>query len=226
MREPARPDDRSNRRRRASLGALWAATSLLALAGVPASASETLRFQVYLDRDPIGEHSFQIAPSPSGQQVLSQARFDVNILVFNAFRYRHESRELWRDGCLERIRSNTDENGKSFQVAGERVADTLSLNVNGDAQRVPGCVATFAYWDPSLLKKTRLLNPQTGELVAARLESEGWESRVMQGRTVQARRYRLRADRLDISLWYTQDGAWIGLESDTGKGRTLRYERL
>jgi hypothetical protein len=43
---------------------------------------------------------------------------------------------------------------------------------------------------------------------------------------VEAERYRLRADDLDITLWYTPDGDWIGLESDTGKGRMLRYERL
>ena len=50
--------------------------------------------------------------------------------------------------------------------------------------------------------------------------------RIVQGRTVEAERYRLRANSLDITLWYTPDGRWIGLESDTGKGRTLRYERI
>jgi hypothetical protein len=201
----------------------------LALAGSLVSASETLRFRVYLDKDPIGEHSFQISPGPSGEQVeqvLSRASFDVDILFFNAYRYRHESRELWRDGCLDRIRSNTDDNGKSFRVEGERRADALSLEVNGDAQRLAGCVGSFAYWNPKLLSQPRLLNPQTGELVNARLEPAGSERRVHQGREVMARRYRLNADRLAISLWYADDGAWIGLESDAGKGRTLRYERI
>jgi len=62
--------------------------------------------------------------------------------------------------------------------------------------------------------------------VNVRVESLGTEERMMQGRKVAAERYRLRAEKLDISLWYTPDGRWIALESDTGKGRTIRYERI
>ena len=59
-----------------------------------------------------------------------------------------------------------------------------------------------------------------------RLEPQGRERRTYRGREVEAERYRLKAEDLDITLWYTTDGDWIGLESDTGKGRLLRYERL
>ncbi len=222
MRKTIAFSDRARRRAFGWLGAVAALTAVCAQAAV----GETLRFRVYLDQDPIGEHSFQISPGDSGQQVLSRASFDVDILIFNAYRYRHESRELWRDGCLERIRASTDDNGKAFRVEGERLAGALDLDVNGDTQRVSGCVGSFAYWDAGLLKQPRLLNPQTGELVSVRLEPVGSERRLLQGREVSARRYRLRADALDISLWYTEDGDWIALESDTGKGRVLRYERI
>jgi hypothetical protein len=226
VRRPNQSDNRANRRLGPSLGALLAVAGALSLDGALASDAETLRFRVYLDRDPIGEHSFRISPGASGQQVLSRASFDVDILFFNAYRYRHESRELWRDGCLEHIRASTDDNGKSFRVEGKRRADALALEVNGDAQRLAGCIGSFAYWDPKLLSQSRLLNPQTGELVSARLEPLGSAQRVLRGREVTTRGYRLIADRRVISLWYAEDGAWIGLESDTGKGRTLRYERI
>lgn len=139
MREPTRPDDRPDRRLGPFRTWLFGAAFVFSLGPTQVSATETLRFRVYLGQDPIGEHSFQISPGPSGEQVLSRASFDVDILFFNAYRYRHESRELWRDGCLERIRASTDDNGKSFKL---------------------------------------------------------------------------------------EDGTWIGLESDTGRGRTLRYERI
>jgi len=195
------------------------------------AATDSLRFRVFLDRDPIGEHSFQVAPAANGpgqngKQVLSKASFDVNVLFFNAYRYRHESREEWRDGCLERIRASTDDNGTAYTVAGDKQADTLNIQVNGEARRLPHCVSTFAYWDRDFLKRPRLFNPQTGELLDVQVTAAGTEPRVFQGRTVEAERYRLRANSLDITLWYTPDGRWIGLESDTGKGRTLRYERI
>jgi Domain of unknown function (DUF6134) len=190
------------------------------------SAQQTLRFEVYLDQSPIGEHSFELATEGTEKHVVSRARFDVKLLIFNAYRYRHESREQWRDGCLERIQATTDDNGKDYRVRGQRISDTLSLDVNGRSDRLPACVSTFAYWEPDFLKRPRLLNPQTGELVDVRLEPEGRERRSDRGREVDATRYRLKADGLDITLWYNAEGDWIGLESDTGKGQTLRYERL
>lgn len=206
----------------ALLGALLATTGI----AFATTAQQTLRFKVYLDQSPIGEHTFELSTGGAEKRVVSRARLDVNLLIFNAYRYRHESREQWRDGCLERIQASTDDNGKDFRVEGERIADVLRLQVNGKPDRLPACVSTFAYWEPSFLRNGRLLNPQTGELVEVRLEPQGRERRSYRGREVDAERYRLEADGLDITLWYTREGDWIGLESDTGKGRTLRYERL
>ncbi len=215
------------RRLATAAAAVWLGLGLgttAALANSAAGTADTLRFRVYLDRDPIGEHSFQV--TPDRREVLSRASFDVNLLFFTAYRYRHESREQWRDGCLERIRASTDDNGKAYDVAGDRKSGALSVAVNGEPRRLPACVSTFAYWDRDFLKRPRLLNPQTGELVDVAVTRAGTEARVVKGRRVEAERYRLKADGLDISLWYTPEGQWIALESDTGKGRTLRYERI
>ncbi len=212
--------------RRNPLAALLVALLATTSTAFASTAPQTLRFKVYLDESPIGEHSFELTAGGAEKRVVSRARFDVNLLIFTAYRYRHESQEQWRDGCLERIQSTTDDNGKDFRVQGQRIADALKLEVNGKPDRLPTCVSTFAYWEPDFLKRPRLLNPQTGELVDVRLEPQGRERRTFRGSEVNAKRYRLKADDLDITLWYTADGDWIGLESDTGKGRKLRYERV
>lgn len=202
--------------------ALLAASTLIA---APAGATETLEFKVFLGDDPIGEHRFELT-GDAERRVLSEARFDVSILIFKAYRYRHQSREVWRDGCLTRIDSTTDDNGTDYQVRGARRDGTLALEVNGTEATIPTCIGTFAYWDRAWLDRPRLLNPQTGELVQTRLKPEGSDRRSFRGQTVDAERFRLQAEEMDITLWYTPDGEWIGLESDTGTGRTLRYERV
>ncbi len=204
---------------------------LLPLTRDALAATDALRFRVFLDQDPIVEHSFQVGPAQdrpgqNGKQVISHASFDVNLLFFTAYRYRHESREEWPGGCLERIRASTDDNGIAYTVAGDKQADTLTIRTNGETRRLPQCVSIFSYWDRHFLKRPHLLNPQTGELVDVKVTAAGTERRIVQGRAIEAERYRLRTDKLDISLWYTPDGRWIGLESGTGEGRTLRYERI
>jgi hypothetical protein len=91
---------------------------------------------------------------------------------------------------------------------------------------VPGCVHTFAYWDPSRLGAPSLLDPQTGVLEPARVEALGEEPvRRLDGRTVDARHLRLQAAKLVIDLWYDGEGEWLQLISKTAEGRHLRYRR-
>jgi hypothetical protein len=213
------------------IDALLVRATLLAALAVPLGAAattseQTMKFRVYLDSDPIGEHSFRLAHRGDGQEVLSEARFDVNLLIFNAYRYRHESREVWREGCIESIKAQTDDNGSAYRVEGERDREALTLAVNGRTERLPACVSTFAYWDREFLKRGRLLNPQNGEMIDVQVEPAGRERRKVDGRDLEAEAWRLRGEDLDLTVWYSEDGRWIGLESATDKGRTLRYVPL
>jgi hypothetical protein len=202
---------------------------LLILAAPLVSATTepaNLKFKVYLDQDPIGEHSFEIRSSGDVAEVSSRASFDINFWIFTAYRYRHQSQETWRDGCLQRIDASTDDNGKDYRVLGDGTGEALALSVNGDSRRLPGCIMTFAYWDRDFLEQDTLLNPQTGELVPVQVMAEGTERVAFGGEDVAAARYRLSTDELDLVLWYSDEHGWIGLESDTGKGKTLRYQRM
>lgn len=193
----------------------------------PARANELLRFQVYLNDRPIGEHSFRIDNAGETTRVLSRAAFDVDFLFINAYRYRHSSNEVFRNGCLEEIDATTDDNGKRFQVVGSAVAGALRIAGENGVEQAPGCVKTFAYWDQSFLDQRRLLNPQTGDLEAVRVQPKGG-SRIEfeNGRTVSADRYALSTDDLTIDVWYNDDLGWVGLESDAGKGRRIIYKRM
>ncbi|MCG6896886.1 MAG: DUF6134 family protein [Thiocapsa sp.] len=215
------------KRRRGFLIATAAAWLIgIAPAGSSTGEPETLRFKVFLDEDPIGEHSFDIRSLGDTAQVLSRASFEIDFWIFTAYRYRHQSQETWRNGCLEKIIASTDDNGKDYRVRGEGLGEALALTVNGESRRLSGCVMTFAYWDRDFLRQDRLLNPQTGELIPVEVMAQGTEAVSFGAEEVTATRYKLSTDALDLILWYSDEYGWIGLESDTGKGKTLRYQRI
>ena len=60
------------------LASLGASALLSATLCTQLMASEMLRFQVFLDDKPIGEHSFRIAESGNVKRVNSRAAFDVD----------------------------------------------------------------------------------------------------------------------------------------------------
>lgn len=218
------PSLRPARGARAALAAALLAG--LALAATAASA-EQLRFQVYLDDRPIGEHSFRIADSGQTTRVTSRATFEVDFLFITAYRYRHTSNEVFRNGCLTAIDASTNDNGKRYAVNGEANGDAFRIKTDDAVERADGCVQTFAYWDKAFLDKNLLLNPQTGDLEQVRVQPRGRDSvEVDNGERVPAERYALETQDLTIELWYNDDLGWVGLESDTGEGKRLIYRRV
>ena len=47
---------------------------------------------------------------------------------------------------------------------------------------------------------------------------------VARGETVDARAYRLVARNVELTVWYSDDEEWLGLESVAKGGRIIRYE--
>lgn len=152
-------------------------------------------FQVFLDDAAIGTHRFVLSERGVERELVSEARFDVKFLFFDAYRYRHDATERWRGDCLASIEASTDDDRQKLAVSRKSLA---------------GCVMSFAYWNPAILKRSELLNAQTGQLEKVVVTDLG------------AGHYRITGSKHPIDLWYAPNGQWIALESDLG-GRRLRY---
>jgi hypothetical protein len=183
---------------------------LLLMAGIASASESRLDFEVLLDGKPVGTHRFDLVVDADGtRQVRSVAAFDVKVLGFVVYRYRHQAVESWSRGCLRNMESTTDDNGRKSQVA---------RTTQGD------CISSYAYWDPArLLQQRELLNPQTGEVDAVSIDRLADERLAVRDASVPAEHYRLRSATLVIDLWYSKEGKWLQLDSTTGSGRRLRY---
>jgi hypothetical protein len=186
-------------------------------------AQRSWQFSVLLDGSPIGYHRFDLSSSESELEVRSEASFDVRFLFINAFRYRHNNRELWEGECLRVIESSTRQNGEEFAVSGERLPEGLKVEANGKSNRIDGCVMTFAYWNPLFLEQDRLLHPQTGEYMPVDVQPLGREELTVRGESVIVSAYQVKANNVDITVYYSDDNEWLGLESVAKGGRIIRY---
>jgi hypothetical protein len=188
-------------------------------------SSREWRFNVTLDGRPIGTHRFLLHERGERRELTSEARFNVKILFFDAYRYEHSARELWRGECLERIDARTEDNGEVSTILGARSDGCFRVMSDESVEDIGSCVQTFAYWNPRILEADRLLNPQTGEYIPVRVMPIGQES--IAGHE-HADRYRLVGNdasgtALQIDLWYSPSREWLALESQTADGRRLRY---
>ena len=193
---------------------------------VSASTSNEWRFQVFLDEKPIGFHYFRLNTSGDTRELRGEAQFSVKLLGFSVYDYSHQNLELWQQDCLQRIEASTDDNGKQLFVRGSSNGEQLLLEDNSGNRGVPGCVMTFAYWNPEILVQQQLLNAQTGEYLDISVQPLGEKTLQLQDSDVAALHYRLSTNENDIDLWYSSDRDWLALSTTTSDGRQLHYRRV
>jgi len=182
-------------------------------------------FDVLLNGKNIGEHEFSLSTRDDGHlQVQSNANMSVKFLFFEAFKYEHEARELWRDGCLQSIEAVTSQNDNVIMVNGAVSNQYFAVEAKKNNALLEGCIRSFAYWDlQTIIHSERLLNPQTGEYMDVEVIPAGPETIQVANLSWQSEKFTLIGEKLHIDLWYGPDGKWLKLRSKLENDRELIY---
>ena len=192
-------------------------------AQVFASTEKEWNFRVFLDDREIGTHRVKMTPYEDLKQVSVNADFKVKFLFITAFSYQHHTEEVWQGSCLTDIQSSTNNNGENLFV--RKLPDTANFKLvtHQGEQELQGCVRSFAYWDPDLLKADKLLNTQTGEYEAVEVIELGNSTIDIDGKPFEALHYRIAMQDKSVDLWYTYDKQWLALKSETEDGYQISY---
>lgn len=185
-----------------------------------AAATEHWYFKAFIDEREVGYHSFDVSRDGGTIHLSSRANFEYRLLRVPLFSYTHEVQERYDENlCLEFIQSTTKTRNEKIVLNGQRTKEGFAVNtVNGEASKNLNvtCLTTFAYWSPKLLTQTQLLNGQDGRLMPVTISPITTDST--------GKSYRLQAKSLDLTLHYSSDGQWLGLESSLPAGRRLIYK--
>ena len=174
-------------------------------------------FRVLLDGREVGRHQFTLEGAGPERRLRSEAQFEARVLFISLYSYLHEAVERWQGDCLQSMESRTETNGKRQAVSAATRDGRLTVMRPKGRDEHDGCVMSFAYWNPEILKARQLLNSQTGELVPVTI--------TVRGQQLAATRHRISAEQVQIDLWYA-DQQWIALEALALGGRRLRYELI
>ena len=190
---------------------------------IPAS-SEHWYFKAFIDDREVGYHSFDVTRDGRWIYLSSRADFEYRLLRIPLFSYTHQVRERYDENfCLDYIESSTETRREKIALNGQRTQGGFTVNTIeggvGEDLSVP-CLTTFAYWSTKLLSQNQLLNGQDGRLMPVTIEPITTDETEDGAR----KSYRLRADSLDLTLHYSVDGQWLGLESLLPAGRRLIYK--
>jgi len=197
---------------------------LFAGAGPLLAGPQQWAFRVFLDDKPIGTHVFTLRDQGAQRELRSEASFTVTFLGLTLYRYEHLAMERWKGDCLLSLEARTNDDGVRKTVQARIEGTSLTVDADGRQEQLPGCLKTFAYWNPAILAADRLLNAQTGRLERVSIQALGLDQITSaKGRPSQANRYQVLGPEQPITLWYDAASRWVGLESKVGGGRRLTY---
>ena len=201
-------------------GHFLAILTALTLSHSIAKGDEIYTFDVFFDDRLIGLHQFVRSSSETGEEIVtSRASLALKILFFNAFKYEHSSREIWRDGCLVELEATTNTKKGEQTTTLRSQSGEPSLTVNGDAKDLPNgdsCLSSFAYWRTDLSKRTLLMNAQSGDFIPVEM-STSTDPETIERRTI------ISANKLNIEVRYDSRGKWIGLQTALSNDHQLTY---
>jgi hypothetical protein len=188
-----------------------------------ASSPAEIRFDVTRDGQPIGTHAIRFAATDGRLEARIAVSFDVKLLGFTVYRYRHKSHEIWEDGRLQSLHAHTDDDGARMSVQAERRGDQIVVHGPQGRTDLPGDIMPTSYWDRRTVERQDWLDTQAGKLIRGQLIRAGLEPVETAAGSLSADRYDMQGG-IDLILWYAGPH-WVGLRFRPGDGSSIDYRR-
>jgi hypothetical protein len=189
---------------------------------LPVPQSDEIIFRVMRKDSEIGIHTIKFSREGDRLTVDVAADIAVKFGPFTLFHYRHRATEIWQGDKVVSIDAETDDNGKTFKLAGQREGDGLAIaGASGDYIAPPEALPA-THWNRKMLDHP-MINTQNGLLMRPFVTRIGAESIPLgNGSAVKATRFSLSGD-AQLDTWYDDSPAWAGLSFKAKDGSEVRY---
>lgn len=202
------------------------AAAAVALPAAAALTTETdIPFRVDMGGSPIGTHTVRFEERGDELHVFIDIALSVGFAFVTLYRYEHSNHEIWRDGRLVSIKTETNDDGEDFTVRGEAVDGGFRVTgVDGEIL-LPADVAPTSYWTADMLDAPAFLDTQRGVAATLSVSPVGDERlQLASGERLSACRVKFTGD-LNLDSWYDEEGRWVKMAFSL-KGNDFDYQLL
>jgi hypothetical protein len=188
--------------------------------GVPEGG--VLAFDIMRNGEAIGTHTFRFNKSSDQTEVRIKTNIDFSLLFIPIYKFEHESREVWRNGRLASLESNTNENGTPVKLEVHRDEDSLMVVAKDGNLHVDREIIPASLWNRLVLNRTETLTTVSGNLKTFQVEYVGEESVKVLGQQTTTHHFRLTGE-FERDLWYDNTDILVGVRFEADDGSTVAY---
>ena len=191
-----------------------------------AAATRVLDYTVLRDGKPVGTHSYTISTDGDTTKVAVKTDVQVKVLFVTAYRFEHSSKELWQNGHLVSLTSNTNDDGtdKTLNVTEDNNALDIDSKVKDKKRHMGVALDTMpaSLWNPDTVKQSVMLNTLDGELLHIKSKDLGADKVKAHGQMVDAHHYAIQGE-LTRDLWFDNSGNLVRVSFPDKTGSKIVY---
>ncbi len=199
--------------RRRLLQLTGAALAAALLSGLPARTARAcpvfppdgeIDFLVLRHGTVIGTHRIRFARAQGRLVVRSDVEIEAGVPGAPLARFVHHAEEVWVDGWLHAVVSDTDDDGRRYRLRAERRDGIFQGSVNGRAFTLSGYIIPTSFWHRDTPASGALFDTIDGMVKFVRPRLIGAERVPVGGKPVLAKHYAL-SGAFRRELWYDAD---------------------
>lgn len=216
--------------RRATVGLMYGALAVLLLPARRAAAERVfpatgdVEFVARRQGRVVGGHRIRFAHTVGIFTVRSDIVLDVRTGGATLRRFVHHAEEVWRDGWLDAVVSDTHDDGRRFRLRAERKAGIFTGTVNGAAFTVSGYIVPSSLWHRDTPDSQVLFDTVDGRVKVVRGKLLGREDVPVGKATVPARHFAVTGG-ITRDVWYDAECSLVRIALPGRDGVPGVFER-
>ena len=183
-----------------------------------------LDFTVIREGETIGTHTIKFARSDNQLEVDIKTDIKVSLAFITLYNFNHEGREVWQDGKLSKLVSQTDDDGTKHTLEVNGTTSALEINGDGIQSRADTTTIPASLWHPAFLQPgpTTILNTLDGHLMPVNIAIVGEESVDVRSESVLAMHIVVTGE-LERELWFDRQGLLVKSRFKGSDGSDIQY---
>lgn len=179
-----------------------------ALPVCPVTNGQVASYDILRGDNVIGHQTVRYAVAGRDETVTIDVSAAIYALGVRVYRYEHHGEERWHDEQLVRLTSRTDDDGTPRQVDASHDLETGQWRGVKGLAPVTGPLLPSSLWNIQTVTQTRLLDRETGEVVAVHAGPPQTQTLQIGARQVSTSKYDLDG-LVKGSVWYDSRGCWV-----------------
>jgi len=191
---------------------------------LPVPRDDRLLFQLIRNNSVMGSHRLDFNLSASGLAVTVNVLMALYFGPFRIFHYAHHAVETWDGNECVSVVSQTDHDGKRYQLVAKR--DGMGWQVMGASGdvRAPSDALPATHWNRQMLRGP-MINTENGDILRPKIADLGPEMvPAFDAAPIRAEHFALSGD-VQMDTWYDGTNSWAGAAFKGADGSVIRYER-